>query len=79
MTEKTAALLVSVSFVNMTLIPSPTASPVGGVLAFWAPDETLRHLALRHSSRITGSGYRVFKRHPVGVPGVMTKRDELTP
>jgi hypothetical protein len=29
MTEKTAALLVSVSFVNMTLIPSPTASPVG--------------------------------------------------
>jgi hypothetical protein len=38
-----AALVVSVSFMNMTRIPSPAASPVGCVLALalWATERTL--------------------------------------
>src|SRR5688572_14521674 len=67
-TVKMAALLVSVSFVNITQYPFSRRS-CGGVcvlaLAFWATGGTLKPRGWRHTSRNTGSGYRVFLRHPV--------------
>jgi hypothetical protein len=58
-----AALLVSVSFVNINQIPFSRRRS-GGMcflaLAFWATYETLWRQEKQHTSRITCSGYRVF-------------------
>jgi hypothetical protein len=68
-TVKMAALPVSVCFVNITQTLSPAASPAGFVLApiLSAPDVTLRRGVSRHTSRTTGSAYRVIEARPVGL------------
>src|SRR3954469_13712214 len=70
-TVKMAALLVSDSFVDMTRIPSPTASPAGFAfaLALRATHQSLRRRERRRPGRITGFGYRVFERRPLASPG----------